>query len=195
MFVIGITGPIGVGKSYVSEKISRFGIPIIDTDKVYHGLISYYSETVRELEAEFGKEILTSERAVDREKLGRIVFSDPERLSALNAVTHKHIRLETLRLLEEKKSEGCRAVILEVPLMYESGFDAMCDTTVCVVADEYTRLQRIMKRDGIGIKDAEKKLKNQKDIDFYIANSKKIVYNSMHDDVDAQVSALIKEIP
>ena len=70
MKVIGITGPIGSGKSYVGDIFEEYGFPRIDTDKVYHGLISSYTDTVKELEKEFGKEIVRDDGSVDRKKLG-----------------------------------------------------------------------------------------------------------------------------
>ena len=155
MKIIGITGPIGSGKSYVGDIFEEFGFPRIDTDKVYHGLISGYTDTVKELESEFGCSILNEDGGVDRRELGKIVFSDKAKLLKLNAITHKYVRVETERLIEKFRSEGYKAVIVEVPLMFESGFDKMCDEVLCVVADNDIRAERIVKRNGISKKDAE----------------------------------------
>ena len=194
MKIIGITGPIGSGKSYVGDIFEEFGFPRIDTDKVYHGLISGYTDTVKELESEFGCSILNEDGGVDRRELGKIVFSDKAKLLKLNAITHKYVRVETERLIEQFRSEGYKAVIVEVPLMFESGFDKMCDEVLCVVADNDIRAERIVKRNGISKKDAENRIKNQKDNNFYIEKSTIVVYNNGKENIRAEIEALIKNM-
>lgn len=194
MKVIGITGPIGSGKSYVGDIFEEYGFARIDTDKVYHGLISKYTDTVKELKNEFGKEIVRDDGSVDRKKLGEIVFSDKEKLLRLNKITHKYVHIETTRLIEEYRAKSYRAVIVEVPLMFESGFDKMCDEVVCVVADDDVRTERIVKRNGISEKDAKNRIKNQKDNNFYIEKSTIVVYNNGKEDIRAQIEALINKM-
>ena len=194
MKIIGITGPIGSGKSYVGDIFEEFGFPRIDTDKVYHGLISGYTDTVKELESEFGCSILNEDGGVDRRELGKIVFSDKAKLLKLNAITHKYVRVETERLIEKFRSDGYKAVIVEVPLMFESGFDKMCDEVLCVVADNDIRAERIVKRNGISKKDAENRIKNQKDNNFYIEKSTIVVYNNGKENIRAEIEALIKNM-
>ena len=194
MKVIGITGPIGSGKSYVGDIFEEYGFPRIDTDKVYHELISCYTDTVRELEKEFGKEIVRADGSVDRKKLGEIVFSDKAKLLRLNEITHKYVHKETTRLIEHYRAEAARAVFVEVPLMFESGFDKLCDEIVCVVADDAVRTERIVKRNGISEKDAKNRIKNQKDNNFYIEKSTIVVYNNGNEDIRAQIESMINKI-
>ena len=193
MKIIGITGPIGSGKSYVGDIFEEYGFPRIDTDKVYHGLISGYTDTVKELEAEFGNEIVKEDGSVDRKKLGAIVFSDKAKLNRLNEITHKYVHIETVKLIEKYRAENYKAVVIEVPLMFESGFDKMCDEVICVVADNDVRVERIVKRNGISPKDAEIRIKNQKDNNFYIEKSTIVVYNNGNEDIRAQIEALISK--
>ena len=191
MKIIGITGPIGCGKSYVADIFREFGIDGIDTDKIYHELTSEYSDTVRALEVEFGKAVVSADGSLNRKTLGEIVFNSPEKLKRLNEITHKSVTDKALAIINEKRAQGCKALVVEVPLMFESGFDKLCDEVVCVAADEQTRIERIVKRNGFSAENAKKRIKNQKDIDFYIANSSKVVYNNNCSDVRAQVKALI----
>lgn len=193
MKVIGVTGPIGSGKSYVGDILEEYGFPRIDTDKVYHGLISEYTDTVKELETEFGSEIVKSDGSVDRKMLGEIVFSDKAKLNRLNEITHKYVHIETKKLIENYRSENHKAVIVEVPLMFESGFDKMCDEIICVVADDNVRVQRIVKRNGISEKDAKNRINNQKNNNFYIEKSTIVVYNNGNEDIRAQIEALISK--
>lgn len=188
MKIIGITGPIGCGKSYVAQLIEKQGIPTVDADQVYHQLTSVPSPLVAELSKEFGECILTSNGALDRQKLAPIVFKDPDELEKLNAITHKAILAEIKRHLDEYKNTGIKAVTLQVPLMFESGADKLCDAVLCVAASEEKRIERICQRDGISKKDAQNRIKNQKEIQFYIANSSETVYNDDTVDLIEQIN-------
>ena len=179
MIILGITGPIGSGKSHVSSLISSRGFPRIDTDKVYHDLVSGPSETVDDLCMEFGRDILSEYGGIDRKKLSEIVFSDKCRLKKLNEITHKAVIKKTEQLISEYKEKGEKMILVEVPLMFESGFDKRCDYVVTVVADEPTRIERICLRNALSECEAKKRIKNQKNIDFYIENSNFIIYNGM----------------
>lgn len=191
MKIIGITGPIGCGKSYVAQLIEEQGIPSIDADLVYHQLTSVPSPLVKELSKEFGEGILTSNGALDRRKLAPIVFNAPEKLERLNAITHKAIIVELERRLNEYKNTGIKAVTLQVPLMFESGADKLCDAVLCVAASEGKRIERICQRDGISAKDAQNRIKNQKEIQFYIANSSETVYNDDTVDLIEQINSFL----
>ncbi len=194
MKVIGVTGAIGSGKSYVAKLISERGIPRIDTDEVYHGLVSGRSSVTEAIEKNFGSAVIAPNGSLNRVALGRIVFSDPEKLRVLNEITHEAVKSEVRKMLADYRQKGEEAVIVEVPLMFESGFDKECDEVVCVAADDDVRLGRICKRDGLSQDDAKKRMKNQKDNDFYIANSSIIVYNNGNEDIDLQVSRILDAI-
>ncbi len=194
MKIIGITGSIGSGKSHVATLISERGIPRIDTDEVYHGFVSKRSLMTEEIEKHFGSGVINSDGSLNRAELGKIVFSDPEKLKLLNSLTHETVKAKVREMLAQYREAGEKAVLVEVPLMFESGFDKECDELVCVVADDKVRLERICKRDGISEKEAKKRMKNQKDNDFYIANSSIIVYNDRSEDISACVSSVIKNV-
>lgn len=194
MKIIGITGSIGSGKSHVATLINERGIPRIDTDEVYHGFVSKRSPMTEEIEKHFGSEVINPDGSLNRKELGKIVFSAPEKLKLLNSLTHETVKARVREMLADYKKAGERAVLVEVPLMFESGFDKECDEVICVVADEALRLKRICERDGISEKDAKKRMKNQKDNDFYIANSSIIVYNNGSEDIHARISDIVKTV-
>lgn len=194
MKVIGITGSIGSGKSYVARLISEKGIPRIDTDEVYHDLVSRRTAVTEAIEKEFGREVIASDGSLDRSALGKIVFSDKDKLRVLNEITHEAVKAKVREMLERYRNAGETSVLVEVPLMFESGFDKECDEVICVVADDGVRLDRICKRDGLDPSDAKKRMKNQKDNDFYIANSSIIVYNNGSEDTEEQVSRVLERI-
>lgn len=194
MKIIGLTAPIGCGKSYVAGVFENKGIPTIDTDTVYHSLVDSPSRLVSELAEEFGSEILTPDGALDRKKLAPIVFSDNEKLKKLNNITHSAVIAETERLISELAEKGAKAVTVQVPLMFESGYDKRCDTVVCVIADYDVRVARIQKRDGCTEEIAKNRIKNQKEIDFYLANSDEKVYNNGYENIEEQILPIIDKL-
>ena len=161
MKIIGLCGGSGSGKSLVCSIFNEFGICSIDADKVYHDLISSDSECSRELISVFGDSISLSP-GIDRRRLREIVFSSNDKLKLLNEITHKHILSQTRKLISDiEHTTNNRAVIFDAPLLFESGFDMECDVTVCVIADEETRIERIIERDSITKEAAKSRIKAQ----------------------------------
>ena len=163
MKIIGLCGTSGSGKGYVSMLFTKHGIPSIDTDRVYRETTTKKgSECLCELVLEFGNSILTENGELYRPALAKIVFSDREKLKRLNEITHKHIKKDTEALLNAYKIEGAPAVIIDAPVLFESGFDKMCDFTVCVTSPTERKIDRIMTRDQITRPEAEARLASQK---------------------------------
>ena len=181
MKVIGLCGGSGSGKGTVCDLFSRYGIYSIDTDAVYHELISYTSDLAIELTDAFGTSILKS-GAVDRSALSAIVFSGDnsrEKLDLLNKITHRHILDETRDRILKYKCEGARFVIVDAPLLFESGFNNECDIIVSVIADKETRIARIMARDDISYEAAEKRLSSQIDDEWLAKHSDFTIENNL----------------
>jgi dephospho-CoA kinase len=164
MIKIGLCGSSGSGKGYVSKKFKAYGVEYIDTDKVYRDIAVDGSDCVNELCSYFGEGILSEDGTLDRKELSRRVFEGDNasaHLKVLNEITHKYIRYETVRILEENESKGVIATIIDAPVLFESGFDKMCDVTVCVTAPTELKINRILKRDNIPIEKAEARLQSQ----------------------------------
>lgn len=163
MKIIGLCGSSGSGKGYVSMLFTKHGVATIDTDRVYRETTTKKgSECLDELVSEFGEIILTESKELYRPALAKIVFSDKERLKKLNEITHKHIKKDTEALIEAHRREGARAVIIDAPVLFESGFDKMCDFTVAVTSPRERKIDRIMTRDQITRQEAEARLSAQK---------------------------------
>ena len=134
---------------------------MIDTVGIYHDLISSDSECSRELISVFGKGISLSP-GIDRTKLREIVFTSKNKLKILNDITHKHILSQVRRFIcEIEQTSDNKAIIFDAPLLFESGFDKECDVTVCVIADEETRIKRITERDAITKEVAISRIRSQ----------------------------------
>lgn len=190
IIVIGLTGQSGAGKGEVCRIFNEYGIKSIDTDAVYHGLLIPPSECIDELAMFFGTRILDENGAVNRKALASIVFApeSQDKLEALNKITHKFILGETEKNIRMFEQEGCRAVAVDAPLLFESGFDKKCDSIVSVIAPQETRLERIIKRDAIDRERALARLRSQNDDNFYITRSNHIIKN------DGDIGNLKKQV-
>lgn len=159
--IIGLSGGSGSGKTTAAAVMASLGAAVIDTDRVYRDLCVPGSPCLSELAGVFGKDILLQDGALDRKKLGALVFSDAAARLRLNAITHAYIAEKTKRLIKEYDASGREAVIIDAPLLFESGFDAFCDITVGVTAPPDVRMARIIARDGLTVEQAEKRIASQ----------------------------------
>ena len=191
MKIIGLTGGSGAGKGEVCRAFLSFGVESIDTDKISRDVTKKGGDCLRELVETFSGKILGEYGSLDRKKLAEIAFSSRENLDKLNEITHKHILTECNRVMQYMQKAGREAVIVDAPLLFESGFDKSCDVIISVVADIDKRLERIIKRDNITSEQAEIRIKNQKDDGFFIANSNHVIYNNTdYADIYIQVSKI-----
>ena len=191
MMVIGLTGPTGAGKGAVSSLfLEKYGIPSIDTDRVYHELLIPPSDCLNELVTAFGKEILNAEGYLDRPALSKIVFSDStrEKQLLLNRITHKYVLNRTSEILDQYRGTEVPAVLVDAPLLYESGFDSKCDVVIAVLAPTEIRKQRIISRDGLTEERADARLCMQKTDEYYTTRAKHMIVN------DGDFSALYAQI-
>lgn len=180
MKVIGLCGGSGSGKGMVSSFFSDAGIPVIDTDAIYHELTSGSSDCLSELKAEFGDRII-KDGALDRGALAAIVFQSCDSTAKrmrLNQITHRYILEEAEKRLSVLAERGCSIAVVDAPLLFESGFDKKCDVTIAVIADDEKRIERIVMRDGISRERALERISSQiSNADLIFATDYQI-YNS-----------------
>ncbi|MBO5101038.1 MAG: dephospho-CoA kinase, partial [Clostridia bacterium] len=169
----------------------------IDTDLVYREITSSPSECLKALSEEFGTDILTPSGALDRRRLAEAVFMSEgaeERRLKLNEITHKYI-LDEVRKIISSLDAGYRGVIVDAPLLFESGFDRECDATVSVIADIELRIKRILLRDGVSEKEARRRIASQKsDEELKSLSDYIIVNNGNGDELRASVLRIAEEI-
>ena len=177
MTVIGLTGPSGSGKTSLCLAAKKLGCMTINADEVYHDLLVPPSKCLDEIVSVFG-DVLSDDGALDRKKLGSIVFADPEKLDLLNSVTHKYVKQKFRERICEMKNDGVKTVIVDAPTLFESGFDKECDMTVCLLASQELRRERIISRDKIDSERADARLLAQKNDDFFISRADRVIYNN-----------------
>ena len=181
MKVIGLCGGSGSGKSAASELLEKIGIPHIDADGIYRDLTSYESDCMRVLKSEFGDAVMNEDGSLNRDYVRELVFSGNDRdtkRARLNEITHKYVLSEIDKQIEKYKSEGREAVIADVPLLFESGFNEKCDFTVAVVADEAVRIDRIVRRDKITKEQAKARINAQISTDELISRVDFVLENN-----------------
>lgn len=197
MIKIGICGSSGSGKGYVCKQFSTYGYKWIDTDRVYRDLATPKSDCVKELKEYFGNSILNPDGSLNRKELSKSVFegeNSKERLNKLNKITHFHIQKETERIICESEENGYKGVLIDAPVLFESGFDKMCDITICVTAPTELKLQRIVNRDGIPYEKALARINNQLHDDELRAKCNYEIKNSLNDNVEEQILAILSKI-
>ncbi|MBO7304035.1 MAG: dephospho-CoA kinase [Clostridia bacterium] len=164
MKVIGLCGGSGSGKGTVARLLMKYGIFTVDTDAVYHNITSHKSECLDALVAAFGEQILSKSGGLDRKRLSEIVFSGDNaamRRAELNKIAHKYVLKATREKIAAFEASGAAAVTVDAPLLFESGFDSECDAVLAVLADENSRIARIMRRDGVTERDAVLRIRSQ----------------------------------
>lgn len=195
MLVIGLAGGSGSGKGVASQIFASYGFLHIDTDRVYHDLISGPSPCLSELVSEFGGGILAQNGALDRKKLAAIVFSDRTKLDRLNSIAHRHILKKTREIINSARADGYFAVLVDAPLLFESGFDKECDLVISLLAKRDIRICRIIARDGISSEKAAARIDNQLSDGFLTERSDYIIENNgTTEELSQKIDEIINEL-
>jgi dephospho-CoA kinase len=145
MFVIGLTGSLGMGKSTTARLFAEQGIPVHDADAVVHRL--YEGEAATAIEAAFPG--TTSSGKVDRERLAALVLHDPSALKRLEAIVHPLVHAAERRLLADAQARGEKVAVLDIPLLFETGSDARVDAVVVASAPPELQQSRVLARPGM----------------------------------------------
>ncbi len=166
MKIIGLTGGIASGKSTVSETLAQLGAIIIDGDKIGHQAMEPGQPAYDGVVKHFGPGILNEDRTIDRTKLGAIVFFDPEQMKALNRITWPWIFQSVRDQMDMKRLSHPNAVlVLDIPLLFEGGWDKLCDVVWVIWVDRETQITRLMTRNSLTREEAIKRIDSQMSLD------------------------------
>ena len=147
MIILGLTGSIATGKSTVARMIGRFQLPVFDADLAVHQMMQashpVYARIIKAFPKAKGK------GQIDRKALGGIVFEDEAKLDELESIIHPEVRKAEIAFIEKAQREGKKAALLDIPLLFESGADALCDLTVLCYCPPFIQKQRAMRRAGM----------------------------------------------
>jgi dephospho-CoA kinase len=160
--LVGLTGGIATGKSTVSEMLRGHGAEIIDADRLAREVVEPGQPAFKQIVAEFGPGVVGADGALDRKKLGAVVFADPERRKRLEALTHPAIRERFQARLDELTARGFAGLVFfDAPVMIESGSYKNMDRMVVVITDETTQMARLRARDGTDEAEGRRKIASQ----------------------------------
>ncbi len=182
MTVFGLTGGTGAGKTTALRVLENLGAEVIDADALYHSLTRDDRALRIELEDTFGP--LYEEGVLDRKKLGRLVFQNPEAKAKLETITHAYIKAEITRLVAVAKENGKTLLAIDAIGLIESGLTALCDVTVAVVASEEVRMGRIMMREGIDDTYARLRIRAQPDEAYFRTHCDVVLENTGEDSME-----------
>ena len=172
--VIGLTGGIASGKSAVSQILQGLGMQVIDADGIAYEILATDEAVKQEVVAVFGSEVLNAGSAVDRGRLGNIIFQDEERRRVLERILHPPIRAE----LWKRAREGNDTVILEVPLLIEQGEHARMDLVVVVYAARECQIQRLRERDSLTREEAIGRIATQLPLEEKVSYAQYVINNN-----------------
>lgn len=159
-FVLGITGGIASGKSTVVKCFEQAGYPIVDSDEIARQVVEPNTPGLSAIVTVFGSEILTAEGTLNRQKLGELIFNDPEKRDLLNDTLDPFIRQAIKAEIAEKKQLS-ELVIADVPLLYEGKYDRYTDAVAVVFVTPQVQLQRLMARNQLSEAQALARINSQ----------------------------------
>ena len=193
LFVLAVTGGIASGKSTVTAYLQQCGLPVVDADAIARALTRPYAPGTMAIARYFGS-CFVQNGTLDRRALAQLVFSDEKARRKLNGVIHPMVIAQIQRQLTALARNGYTCAILDVPLLFESGLDAMADEIWCVDAPASVRIPRIMQRDGVSREDALRRIAAQMDDATRREKSDVVIDNaSGWDNTRRQVDELLRE--
>jgi dephospho-CoA kinase len=172
--VIGLTGGIASGKSVVSRILRERGLPVIDADHIAHEILATDEGVKQKVVAAFGPEVLTAAGAVDRARLGTIIFRDAQHRRDLERILHPMIGAT----LWKRAQEAAEVVVLEIPLLIEQGEQTRVDLVVVVYATRERQIQRLMERDALPRGDAIRRIETQLPLEEKVAYAHYVINNN-----------------
>lgn len=177
MLVIGLTGGIATGKSSVTRILRDLGAPVVDADAIVHELQAPGMPVTAAIAREFGPAVLRPDGSLDRPALGRLVFADPARRMALEAIVHPAVRERMWAEVERHRQGGRPAVVLDVPLLIEGGLHRLVDRVWLVYVDTDTQIARLITRDGLTPLEARQRIAAQLDLEAKRTHADVIIDN------------------
>ena len=191
MGTIGLTGSIACGKSNVSAALRELGAAVVDGDLLSRELTAPGGKALPAIRQAFGGGVFHGDGTLNRRALGDMVFASGEDRARLDSLMQPLLRSLILRRMEEARAGGAKICVLDMPLLFEAGLDALCDTVWCVHLPREEQLRRLMARDGLTLPQAEARLRSQLSSDEKAARARVVIDTSGSiDETRAMIPAL-----
>ncbi|HEX4470965.1 MAG TPA: dephospho-CoA kinase [Nocardioides sp.] len=176
MLRVGLTGGIGSGKSTASGRLAELGAVVIDSDVLAREVVEPGTPGLAAIRVAFGPDVITADGALDRPRLGEVVFADPERLAVLNGIVHPLVRARATAISAGAGSDA--VVVQDVPLLVENNLAADFDLVVVVDAPDDDRVSRLTERRGMTTEDARARMAAQATREARLAAADMVLDNS-----------------
>ena len=160
-YVVGLTGGIGCGKSESARYLCSLGAKHIDADAISRSLTAEGGSALPELRRIFGDEIFNGDGSLNRRALGELVFHDVASKRALEGVIHPLVQRQAMDEIAAASAAGVPVTVLDVPLLFETGMDVLCDETWTMSVPTEVQIQRVRVRDGLSTEQAQARIANQ----------------------------------
>ena len=174
-YVIGLTGGIGCGKTEASQYLESLGAAHLDADVISRSLTAENGEALGEIRRVFGDGAFREDGSLDRGKLAKLVFSNEPARRALEAIMHPLVQRDMLIAMDEAARQGVSVVILDVPLLFETGMDALCNETWALYVPRERQVDRIVARDGLSPEDAQARIDSQMPVEARNARATHVI--------------------
>lgn len=195
MLVVGLTGGIASGKSTVSRMLEDAGIPVICADELAHRAVDPGSPALDEIRAAFGDSVIDEYGRLDREAMADLVFRNPANRKLLESIIHPRVAEQTESRIESLKTQGYEVVVIDVPLLYEVGWESMVDLVIVAYIPRELQERRLIQRDQVSLDKACARLNAQMDIEKKKMKADMVVDNSgAIDETKHQVAELLKNL-
>lgn len=187
--LIGLTGGIATGKSTVSKLLAT-KLPIVDADKIAWQVEGPGQPTTQKIVAHFGQQAVLADGRLNRSWLGQLVFNDAQALQALTAITRLPIQYAMFEAIVAANQQQPDAIILDVPLLFESGWQHVCDQVLVVTASPAVVLQRLMARNHLSQQAAQARIDSQMPLAQKVARADVVIDNGAN--IDKTKAAVLK---
>ncbi len=174
-YVIGLTGGIGCGKSEAAKHLCSLGAKHIDADAISRSLTADGGEALPEVRRVFGDEVFNEDGSLNRRALGDVVFANPAAKRALEGIIHPLVQRRAMDEIEAANAEGIKVTVLDVPLLFETGMDVLCDECWAMSASPDVQLERVIVRDKLTDEQAQARIDSQMPMEERNARAKRVI--------------------
>jgi dephospho-CoA kinase len=157
MFILGVTGGIGTGKTTVASLLRSVGVQVIDADRIAHELTNTKGETPERIAAALGDDTVREDGSLDRQRVAELAFTNKRVLDTLSAIVHEEVVRVMDAQIEEARKKKVKVIALDVPIPVKRGFLDVADEVWAIAADDDTRIARLLKR-GMDEKEAKRRI-------------------------------------
>lgn len=190
MITIGLTGGIGSGKSYVAEMFAQCGVPGYNCDSRAKVLNNTHPDIINSITERYSQQAYIDGK-LNKPFIAQKIFSDKRELQWINALVHPYVRAD---FEQWRSQQTAKAVLVESAIMFDSGFNTVCDTIVVVDAPVELRLERVMHRDGATREQVLERIGNQIPNELLIASADYVISNNGDSDVASQVKSVLDSL-